>query len=338
MPVFPDLLDEPDESFAVTLAGAVAASIADGSAVVTITDDDAPPALAIGDVTVAEGQSGSTAAQVTVTLGAPSGRTVSVAHASAGVTATAGVDFVAAAGALTFAPGVVSQVVVVPITGDAAWEPDETLSVTLSGAVNATIGDGVGVVTIANDDPVPPGPITATFPLTGTADDVNEVGTDYQATQATVWLGNGGTATTSVTGLRFTGVDVPRGSTIVSARLEVNAAQTQWISLQYQIGVDDVANSAPFTTTARPSARVLATPRVNHSSNVSWVAGTWYAVDGLGPLVQAITSRADWARLNSLSLVLRGTGTAWGRKFVRSRDAGTSTAPRLVVVYNPPSP
>ena len=66
--------------------------------------------------------------------------------------------------------------------------------------------------------------------------------------------------------------------------------------------------------------------------------GYWYTLDGLAPLVQAVTARADWTPLNSVTLVLRGTGSTWGRKFVRSREAGAATAARLVISYNPPPP
>lgn len=41
------------------------------------------------------------------------------------------------------------------MNGDTTVEPDETFSVVLSNAVNATIGDGTGVGTIGNDDVAP---------------------------------------------------------------------------------------------------------------------------------------------------------------------------------------
>ena len=54
-------------------------------------------------------------------------------------------------GTLTFAPGVTSQTIVVPILNDATFENSETFTVTLSGAVNATIADATGVGTIRDD-------------------------------------------------------------------------------------------------------------------------------------------------------------------------------------------
>ena len=50
-----DALNEPTETFLVNLSAPVNATIGDGQATGTITDDDGAPVLSIGDVTVAEG-------------------------------------------------------------------------------------------------------------------------------------------------------------------------------------------------------------------------------------------------------------------------------------------
>jgi hypothetical protein len=59
---------------------------------------------------------------------------------------------VAVAGTLTFAPGETLHTVGVPVLGDTTFEVDETFSVALSNAVGESIVDGLGVVTIRNDD------------------------------------------------------------------------------------------------------------------------------------------------------------------------------------------
>ena len=66
-----DLLDELDETFVVNLTSPTNATIADGQGVGTITDDDAAPTISINDVTVAEGNAGTTSATFTVTPVAP---------------------------------------------------------------------------------------------------------------------------------------------------------------------------------------------------------------------------------------------------------------------------
>src|SRR5262249_52121240 len=109
----------------------------------------------IQGVTVTEGNSGTVAAKFTVNLSASSTQTITVAYATADGTATAGSDYQAAGGTLTFAPGVTSQIITVLVNGDTSNEPDETFNVILSGATNATLGTAIATGTIQNDDAAP---------------------------------------------------------------------------------------------------------------------------------------------------------------------------------------
>src|SRR5204863_499227 len=77
----------------------------------------------------------------TVTLSAASTSPVTVAYATANGTATAGSDYAALAGTLTFAAGETSKVVHVQVTGDAAVEANETLTLSLSSPSGGTIAD-----------------------------------------------------------------------------------------------------------------------------------------------------------------------------------------------------
>jgi hypothetical protein len=112
----------------------------------------AVPTMSIGDVSVTEGNAGTTSAVFTVTLSAASAQTVTASYATANGTATAGLDYVSAAGTVSFGPGSTSQPVAVDVLGDVLLEGDETFFVNLSSPVNATIGDGQGVGTILDDD------------------------------------------------------------------------------------------------------------------------------------------------------------------------------------------
>ena len=91
----------------------------------------------------------------TATLTPVSGRTVTVAFTTAAGSAAADTDYVTTSGTLTFAAGVTTQTVTVPVIGDQVNESAEQFSVNLSGATNASIADAAGSGTIANDDPVP---------------------------------------------------------------------------------------------------------------------------------------------------------------------------------------
>ena len=114
----------------------------------------APPAvtLSINDVSVTEGNAGPVNAVFTVTLSQASSLPVAVNFATANVTATAGSDYVATSGVLTFNPGETSKQITVTVNGDTIAEPDETFLVNLTNPINATIVDSQGVGTIINDD------------------------------------------------------------------------------------------------------------------------------------------------------------------------------------------
>src|SRR5262249_45348219 len=88
----------------------------------------------------------------TVRLSAASAQGASVSYATSNGTATAGSDYVATAGSLSFPPGAVTRTLSVAVKGDRAVDPDETFFVTLSSPVGATLGDAQGQGPLGNDD------------------------------------------------------------------------------------------------------------------------------------------------------------------------------------------
>ena len=150
-----DLLDEREEAFKVVLSAPSNADIGDAQGLGSIIDDDAPPTISIGDVTVAEGASGPTSATFTVALSRPSGRPIAVSYATADGTAGAPDDYAAGGETLGFEPGQASNAVIVSVHGDTAFESDETFLVNLAGAANADLLADKAVGTITNDDAAP---------------------------------------------------------------------------------------------------------------------------------------------------------------------------------------
>jgi hypothetical protein len=114
-----------------------------------------PAKLYVGDAAILEGNVGVQYALVNVSLDAPSKQTVTVNYATADGTARAGSDYDATTGKLAFAPGETYKTLMIPVRGDRVGELDESFSVKLSGArgANVKIGDGQGLVTIADDEP-----------------------------------------------------------------------------------------------------------------------------------------------------------------------------------------
>ncbi|HSP17691.1 MAG TPA: Calx-beta domain-containing protein [Thermoanaerobaculia bacterium] len=115
----------------------------------------ATPSISIGNAQITEGNAGSSTMTFNVFLSAVSASTVTVNFATADLTATAGSDYTATSGTVTFNPGQTTQTVSVTILGDLAPEADETFSVNLTNPTNATIADNQGFGVIKNDDVSP---------------------------------------------------------------------------------------------------------------------------------------------------------------------------------------
>jgi hypothetical protein len=109
--------------------------------------------FSIGDVTVVEGNTGTVNAQVPVRLFGSHGNRVTVEYRTTPGTATAGSDYSAVTGQLTFNKNQTSRSIVVPIQGDRLPEANETFSVQLFNPSGATIADDTGVVTIQDNEP-----------------------------------------------------------------------------------------------------------------------------------------------------------------------------------------
>ena len=152
--VIDDALDEDDETFSLNLSNVTGANVVDGQGVATILDGDPLPALSIGDANATEGNSGSAPVGLNVTLEPVSGRPVTVDWITLPGTATPGIDYLACTGTVVLVPGTTSAPISCQVVGDLDDEPDETFSAILGNAVNATIADAEGLVTIADDDPV----------------------------------------------------------------------------------------------------------------------------------------------------------------------------------------
>ena len=212
-----DTTYESLEQFFVNLSGASGATIADGEGLGTITNDDAAPAISVGDIVVSE-EAGT--ATFTVTLTGPTALPISVDYATADGTAvstgsaTPGTpDYTANSGTLNFNPSssaTQTLTVTVSLSGDTVVEGTEQFVLNLSNPSNgATIADSQGVASIVDDDgPLPTlsindvtvsesGTMTFTVTRTGangtpitvnyaTADDSALAGSDFAATSGTL--------------------------------------------------------------------------------------------------------------------------------------------------------
>jgi len=155
---------------AVTLSASVVAALAvtsfAGAAPVRVAPALAAelPTISMGIAAVLEGNSGTVEMVLPVTLSEPSASTVTVQWATTSrPTPTAGVDYEAASGTVTFLPGETEQTVSVTVYGDRidergfVWGSD-WLPIGMTDPVGAVVGDGFarfGIGLIVDDDPAP---------------------------------------------------------------------------------------------------------------------------------------------------------------------------------------
>jgi N-acetylglucosamine-6-sulfatase len=145
---------EPDESFTVELSAPVGAVIADPSGTARILTDDGASTVSIDDVSIVEGNSGTTNATFTVTLTPASVAPATVSYTTTDGSAVAPADYAADSGILTFDPSETTKTISVSVTGDVAFEPTETFSVDIA-SPELEVVDAQGVGTILNDDTMP---------------------------------------------------------------------------------------------------------------------------------------------------------------------------------------
>ena len=153
---------ETAKSVAVTL---LQDTVAEGDEVLTLSLDDAKnarlgasgdgtirdggaPTLRIADATAAEA---SGALEFVVTASGAAAREMRVDYATRDGTATAGQDYTETQGTLVFAVGETTKTIRVPVAMDSQDDEGlETLTVVLSGAVNATLADSEATGTISD--------------------------------------------------------------------------------------------------------------------------------------------------------------------------------------------
>ena len=125
-----DTVNEFDELFGVTFSNPTNATLSTTGALGGITNDDVP-AVSAASASVTEGNSGTKTLNVPVTLSQASVQTVTVQYTTANWTATAGSDYVAKTGTLTFSPGQTTKSIPITINGDTVREPGELFGVDL---------------------------------------------------------------------------------------------------------------------------------------------------------------------------------------------------------------
>jgi hypothetical protein len=118
----------------------------------TIIDNDGIPTVDFSS-TDYRANEGVGMAIITATLNGTSYQSVTVDYETADGTATAGDDYTTTVGTLTFPPETIAQTFEIPIIDDDEFfEGDETVDLSLSNPVSATLGGGAATLTIEEND------------------------------------------------------------------------------------------------------------------------------------------------------------------------------------------
>lgn len=155
-----DTSPETNETFFVNVTNVTGANVTDGQGQGTIVNDDAAPNLTINDVSLNEGNAGTTTFTFTVSLSAPAGAggvTFDIATADGtaqdDTPATEDNDYVAKSlTSQTIPAGSSTYTFDVSVNGDIVGEGNETFFVNITNVTNAIAADAQGLGTILNDD------------------------------------------------------------------------------------------------------------------------------------------------------------------------------------------
>ena len=237
VPILADDVYEADESFFVDLSDPTVAELgSDRRAVVTIVDDDAPPALSVGDAPAVGESSGPLV--FTVTRTGSTSLPATFSWSTADGTAEAGSDFTAASGTVTIPAASSSAQLQVQLVSDSVAEDDETVAVTLSTPINAVIIDGSATGVILDDDQTAartPGVVVVPSALT-----VTEGGDGSY----TVELSSQPAADVSVTIAGHSGTDLSLSGTGLSGDDTLTFTTSNWNTAQtVTVNADDDADA-----------------------------------------------------------------------------------------------
>jgi hypothetical protein len=159
----------------------------------------------------------------------------------------------------------------------------------------------------------PPPPPLVNLPISAGANDADETqtGTIHRST-GDIELGTGSGSVPATAGLRFTGVQIPKGATIVNAQVQFTVDEIGKKAAELSLRAEEADNSPPITTSP---FNISSRPRT--TASVGWSVPKWQTLGAAGPnqmtpnlatVLQEVVSRPGWAPGNALSVIVTGTG------------------------------
>ncbi len=234
---------------------------------------------------------------------------------------------VAPDGTLTYttAPGATGSVTVTVQAHDSGG--------TANGGVDTSAPQTFTITVTSSITVNPPGPITTVeIRVAASSDDAEEKSSGGMSlTSGDLELVYDGGI--QKVGMRFNGVGIPQGATIVTAYVQFKVDEVNSEATSLTIQGHKVAQAPTFTTT---SGNISSRPRTLAAvlwSPVPWttagVTGPDQRTPEIAPVIQEIVNQAGWSSGNSLALIITGTG----HRTAKSYDGNPSGAPLLHIEY-----
>lgn len=286
------------------------------------------PTLSINNVSLAEGNAGTTNFNFTVSLSAPApAGGVSFDIATANGTATAGTDYVARSlTGQTIPSGSSSYTFTVQVNGDALNEANETFFVNVTNLSGATAGDSQGQGTIVNDDVTPP-TVTSISPTSGPVAGGTTVvitGTNLAGATAVTFGGTAAVGYTVNSNTQITAT-APAGSGTVDVRVTTPG------------GTSATSAADQYTYIAAPTVTALS-PNNGPTSGGTTVVITGTNLAGASAVVFGATAATGYTVNSSTQITATapaGSGTVNVRVTTGGGTSATSAANQYTYVAPP---
>jgi hypothetical protein len=290
-----------------------------------------------------EGNSGTSTVTVTVTRMGGSGGAVGVSYATSNGTATAGSDYTAASGTLSWTDAeTASKSFTVTVTGDTAVEPDETVTITVSSPTGgATLGSpSTATLTIVNDDTLPAAPTTLTatavhesrVDLAWTDNATNETGFEIE------WAIGGGSFAALATvgaGVTIYTNDFLDDATLYTYRVRaVNASgSSAWSNSSGATTLDAGPLPNPWETADIGSCGVAGNASWRTDVFTGWGSGAdiWNAADAFRFVYRPLTGDGE---IRARVLGVENTNT-WAKAGVMVRETLEAGSRHAMMVLTP---
>ena len=148
------------------------------------------------------------------------------------------------------------------------------------------------------------------------------------------------------TGLRFSGVSIPQGSTITGARIDFSTFNDSVADApDFRVRVENADDAAAYVQTQNLTSRAYVSGGVDWTSSTTpaltqWVSSdnTLYSTPDLTSIVQTVVNRNGWCGGNAMGFMIERTGGANGIRYAYSMENDDSKAPVLTIEYDASSP